>query len=134
MKNEITDQKIEEVLYSLAEKIRPPKKYLEQILDSLEDKEHVTNFDFMRYNYYMGIKFALPLGLLAIALIAFLVLGKNTNKPQLTSDFPSTVNSQNADSALNTVDESISKSLDQMDQDFKTLDNQESSDSDLNSL
>ncbi len=81
----------------------------------------------------MGLKIALPFGIVVLAIVAILLVG-NINKPKLqTAEIPSAINSQNAGTSLNQFDASVSNSLDQMDSDFKALD-QISPEGDSNSL
>lgn len=123
------DRKIEKILFYVVTSVRPPKNGLEKILDNFP----VTNLDNLRYNNIMGLKLALPLGILVLAIAAILVAG-NVKKPKLqTAEVPTTINSQNADASLGQFDASVSNSIDQMDSDFKDLD-QVSTEGDSNSL
>lgn len=118
----ITDKKIENILFYSASRINPPRAGLENVLDSINIKD-VTNVDNMRYNYSMGPKLALPLGIVILAIAAILLVG-NVNKA---------ITPQNVDASLKQADESVSGSIDQMDSDFNSLD-QVSPEGDENSL
>lgn len=113
-------KKIEDILFYSATKIQPPKEGLEKILDNFP----VTKIDNLRYNYVMGSKFFLPIGIIALALIAFFGV-KQIQKPTVI-ELPATVTKQNVDDSLNKVDASVSTSINEMDNDLKELD-QESS-------
>lgn len=130
-------QKIENLLFYAATSIRPPKKGLEKILEELP----VTNDNNSRYINVMGIRLALPLGIVAVALIAFIAFsnsGKNATTPQSQTvrTLPASVTKENVDPALNQVDTNIKSSMDDMDKDLNELDQESNSNSndDLNDL
>lgn len=127
-------KKIENILFYAATGVRPPKKGLEKILDNLP----VTDYNNYRYTSVMGFRIVLPLGIIAIALIAFLAFNNFSNKTtqQETTALPQKVTKQNVDPSLNQIDNSISNSMDQMDKDLQQLDSESnsSSNNDLNNL
>lgn len=122
-------KKIENILFYAATSVRSPKRGLEKILDKLP----VTNVDKLRYNYSMGLKIALPVGIIILVIAAILLVGSVNNPKLQTAEVPSTINSQNADTSLTQLDASVSNSLDKIDSDFKALD-QISPEGDSNSL
>ena len=127
---------IEDILFYASTNITPPKAGLKKILDNLA----VTNYENPRYTSVMGMKLALPLGIVAIVLITFIAFSnssKNTQTPHPTiKTLPASVTKENIDPALNQADTNIKSSMDQMDKDLQELDKEDNSNSneDLNNL
>lgn len=129
--------KIDNILFYASTNVKPPKKGLEKILENLP----VTNNHNLRYISVMGVRLALPLGIVAIALIAFIAFsnaGKNStpSQNQTVRELPASVTKENVDPALNQVDATIKGNMDEMDKDLQELDQESNSNSndDLNNL
>lgn len=114
--------KLENILFYASKNVNPPKKGLENILANLP----VTNYDNERYNYVMGMKIALPLGIVALALITFIFIG-NSGKNNKVAELPATVTKENVGSSLDKIDTSVSTSIDQLDQNLKEVDQEDTS-------
>lgn len=125
------NKKIEDILFYAGTSVRPSKKDLEKILEEIP----VTNYKNYRYSNVMGIRLALPLGVIALGLIAYLAFGtaKNIQTPPTVTTLPAHVTKQNVDSSLNQVDQNIGKSINDMDQELQELD-QETNDSNQDNL
>lgn len=128
------NKKIEDILFYAGTSVKPPKKGLEKILEEVP----VTNYKNYRYSNVMGIRLALPLGVIALGLIAYLAFGtaKNTQTTPVVATLPAHVTKQNVDTSLNQVDTKIGKSIDDMDQELQELDQEtnNSNQDDLNNL
>lgn len=129
------NKKIEDILFYASTSVKPPKTGLVKILDNLP----VTRVDHLRYTSVMGMKLALPLGIVAVALIAFIAISNSAKNPATTNqtvrELPATITKDNVDPALNQVDTNIKSSVDDMDKDLQELDQENNSNNDdLNDL
>lgn len=114
-------QKIEDILFYASANVKPPKRGLDDILNNLP----VTDYRYSRYNNMMGLKFAVPAGIIILVLMVLVSVNKKPSQPQTITVLPATVTKQNVDTSLNKVDSAISESQNQMDQDMKELDQEE---------
>lgn len=119
-------KQIENILFYASTSVKSPKEGLEKILENLP----VTNYNDARYTNVMGIKIALPLGIVALVLLAFVIFGnsaKKTSQPQTVRTLPASVTKENVEPALNQIDSNISNSMDEMDKDLQELDQESNS-------
>lgn len=115
-------KKIEDILFYTATKVQPPKDGLEKIIQELP----VTNIKKPRYNYVMGSRFVLPIGIAILVLLVFFSAKNSTPKPQTVLELPATITKQNVSDSMKKVDVGITAGMDEMDDDLNELD-QESS-------
>lgn len=124
------NKKIDDILFYTATSVRPPKEGLEKALENIT----VTNYENYRYNNVMGLKLAIPIGIIILILMVFVATSGKSNQPQSVTVLPSKVTKQNVDASLNQVDSSIGTSTDEMDKDLQDLDKEDNTSEDLNSL
>lgn len=122
--------KIEDILFYSITSIRPPKKGLERILNNLP----VTNYTTPRYTSVMRARIALPLGIVAAVLIAFIAFSnsaKNSvpSKNQTVRELPASITKENVRPALDQVNTKIQNSMDEMDKDLQEMDQEDNSSS-----
>lgn len=114
-------KKTEDILFYTATRVNPSKEGLERILE----KVPVTNYRNPRYNNIMGLKFAIPVGIIILVLMVFFAAGKKPSQPQTITVLPASVTKENVDSSLNQVDSALSESQSQMDKDLKEIDQED---------
>lgn len=118
----MSKQKIEDILFYASANVKPTKRGLENILDNLPVTDYITP----RYSNIMGLKFAIPAGIIILVLMVLVGLNNKPSQPQTITVLPATVTKENVDTSLNQVDSVLSESEDKMDQDLKELDQEDS--------